>query len=540
MKLTDTIKATPIAADKSIRTEEIRAITSGDAGKILPLAFIPLLREDRVSRGKLRIKVEMGETAETLLNAINVSVYAHFVPFLALDQFNGLDQLNRSYRGEPETEGGDVVPFFKSNAYVAGSSEIYDTLGIHFAEGDLINHSVKNAYNALVTFRRKARSTKLPLRSEGGNTLARAFWKNSAFNHIVPDFDQAMIDGEVDLNLAAVSLPVKGLGIKGSDAASSKTGVLETGATASRDITGWQTNDTSMDFFIEEEAANAGFPAIYAELASQGITLSLSNIEMAKKTAAFAALRKRFAGHDDEYIIDLLMSGIRVPDAQMSQPILLDRKQTLLGYSKRYATDSGNLDKSVTTGHTFVDLNFRTPPMNTGGIILITCEIVPEQLFERQWDAFLGTTDPARLPEFTRDFLDPEKVDIVPNKYVDVQHSDPDGTFGYAPLNHVWNRKIPRVGGKFMRQLGDPFTEDRQRIWSVETTDPTLTEDFYLVNELPKTVFADQTVDSFEITTIGGCQIVGNTVFGKGLQEDTGDYTALLDDVDDTRIDQSA
>lgn len=538
MNLTDTIKATPIQTDKSIRTEEVRAITSGDAGKSLPLAVFPVLREDRAN-GKLRIKFEMGETAQTLLNAINVTVRVDFVPYLAFERFNGLDQLNRSYSGIPETDGGAVVPFFETVTF-RRDAEFWNTLGMHFPEDSEVNSAPVEAYNALINFRRKARSTKLPLRSKTDRTLARAFWKNSAFNNIVPDFDQAMIDGEVDLNLAAMRLPVKGLGIKGSDSASTKTGVSETGETATRDYTGWQTNDSNMDFFIEQEAGNAGFPAIYAELAEKGITLSLSNIEMAKQTAAFAALRKRFAGHDDDYIIDLLMSGVRVPDAQMAQPILLDRKSTLIGYNRRYATDAANLDKSVTTGETYVDLRFRTPALNTGGVILVTAEIVPEQLFERQYDFWLGETNVAKYPEFTRDFLDPEKVDIVPNKFVDVEHSDPDGTFGYAPLNHHWNRNIPRVGGKFYRQLGDPFVEDRQRIWSVETVDPALTEDFYLVNELPKTVFADQNVHSFEITTIGGVQFIGNTVFGKGLQEDTGDYEALMADNDTSRIDQTA
>ena len=52
------------------------------------------------------------------------------------------------------------------------------------------------------------------------------------------------------------------------------------------------------------------FNGIWAELTSGNATLSLADIEQARKTAAFARLRSSYDGIDDEYIIDLLMQGI--------------------------------------------------------------------------------------------------------------------------------------------------------------------------------------------------------------------------------------
>jgi predicted Rdx family selenoprotein len=212
----------------------------------------------------------------------------------------------------------------------------------------------------------------------------------------------------------------------------------------------------------------------------------------------------------------------------------------MIGYNQRYATDAANLDTSVTNGYATVDLNLRTPQMNTGGVIMITAEIVPEQMWERKKDYYLYNTSADNLPNYLRDYLDPEKVSVVKNDHLDVLHTTPNGTFGYAPLNHEFQRDMVNVGGKYYRPANDAFDEDRAKIWTVETTNPTLSDDFYLVSSLHKKVFSDQVADSFEITCISDVEITGNTVFGEGLIEadTTSDYEAITAEVDSARIDK--
>jgi hypothetical protein len=244
-----------------------------------------------------------------------------------------------------------------------------------------------------------------------------------------------------------------------------------------------------------------------------------------------------FQGHDDDYIIDTLMSGIRIPDQAMKQPILLAQQRTQMGYQQRFASDAANLDESVTVGGALVDITMRTPAINTGGVIVITAEITPEQLFERQKDHYLHNTSVNNYPEFTKDTLDPEKVSIVTNSHIDVDHSTPNAIFGYAPLNHEYMRSAPNIGGKYYRpEVDAAFDEDRQKIWANETVDPELTEDFYLCNNVHHKVFADSTSDAFEITARGTFEITGNTVFGGALKEATDDYDQVMADVDQTRL----
>jgi len=550
MRMTEMIPNSPIAVQKSVRSAKGRVLTSGDAGKILPLKYEWLHREDGVRSGKVRVNVEMMETSEMLMNGVGVTLYAHFVPMLAFDRFNGsMDELNRSYKKE-NGAAGSVVPFFETGKYYNSSSSsvgttsntdlenigsfgmstFFQTMGMHFETGNL-NSTVVEAYNAIVNHRRKARSKSLPLRNAYDYTLADAFWINNGMQNIVPDYDQNLIDGQVTLAGLTFQAPIKAPAYRSDN----RSGT----ASANNTIDSNTTAPAMVGTDIIDEGDMYLFEDIYAELTTGGnATMSLADIEQARKTAAFAKLRAKYDGIDDEHVIDLLMSGIRVPEEALKQPILLGRQRAMIGFNQRYATDGANLDKSATNGMATIDMSFRTPAFNTGGIILVCAEIVPEQLWERKKDYFLYTTDPDTLPNYLSDVLDPEKVAVVKNDHADVNHATPDGTFGYAPLNHEWQRDAVNVGGKYYRPANDAFDEDRAKIWTAESANPTLNEDFYLCSGLHKKVFADQVSDSFEITCLSDMQIVGNTVFGAGLQETdaTSDYDTITSQVDSSRI----
>jgi hypothetical protein len=545
MRMTEMIPTGPIKVQRSVRRDRGRVLTSADAGKILPIKYIPMLREDAVRRGRVRLNFEMMETAEMLMNGINVHVYAHYVPLLAFDRFNGsMDELNKAYQKENGI-GGSVVPYFGSISSAAAldttagdAATFLQTMGIH-TQAATMNSTIVEAYNAIVNHRRKARSASLTTRTALDWSLAEAFW-GLENNHIVPDFDQKLVDGEVSLAGLTFKAPLRSSELQSNSQANDQGQFAPGDETlvANDHYSAVARGSTWSD---EGSYWEADLTKIWIELESGGqATMSLADIDQAKKTAAFAKLRSMYDGIDDEHIIDLLMEGIRVPEEQLKQPILLSKASTMIGYNQRYATDAANLDTSVTNGYATVDMTLRTPQMNTGGIILITAEIVPEQMWERKKDYYLYETDPDNLPNYLRDYLDPEKISVVQNDHLDVNHSTPNGTFGYAPLNHEYMRDMVNIGGKYYRPSDDAFDEDRAKIWTAETTDPTLSDDFYLVDSLHKKVFSDQNADAFEITCLSDVEITGNTVFGERLLEAdaTSDYEAITNLVDDARIEK--
>lgn len=541
----ENLNVTPVAVERSMRVDEKRILTSGYAGKFLPIAAIPLLREDSVRNSRMRVSVEMAETAEMLANAVQVRVRAYAVSKLAFERFNGLDSLNRSYKGEPEIDG-QVLPWFEQDGLADAGvpRDIYKVLGVHSpsAGGDLpVSTDYMEAYNAIWNFEASERSPSLELRHHFDSSLAPAFWSHTAFKHVKPSFDSAMIDGQVPLNVTSADIYIKGLAVTSG----AQDGGFGEGKDSEGEITAYQQHVKTSDgnSVIVDVTGSPGQmrPKLIAELEQAGISISVANIDMARETAAWARVRNSYQGITDEYMIDLLMEGIAIPELMMKRPMLIADQQTIIGMAQRYATDSGNLDKSATRGMTYVDLNLRVPRLNTGGVLMVVAEIVPEQTFERRKDHYLctGTTTAENMPNHLNDILDPEPVTVVQNSDVDTDHDQPTGVFGYAPLNHEWIRNTPNIGGKFYRgDASAAWTEVRSRIWAAEQQNPKLGTDFYLAGNIHHDVFADQNTDPFEIMAVGRVMIEGNTYFGPALREATDDYQTILDDVDQDRIDQ--
>lgn len=544
------MKTTPIPVTRTIRPIGHRVLTSFEPGYSVPVLAIPLLREDAVAGAQFSVAFEMKETVEVLMNAVNARVMVHLVPKTAFERFDGLDSINKSYEGLPPMDGADVVPWFETmTAPAHGANAILKKMGKHARPGTTINTEYIEAYNAIWNFRAKNRSPDIEPRTRLDATLAPAFWQHQTFAHIVPDFDQAAMDGSVPLSISNAKLPVKGIGIYGAGVPNAAaTNALETGG----DTTVYPANGSwlvgenvagSAKLIVKRDLEHTAnyFPDVWAELQDNGVSISLANIEMAKKTQAFAKLRQQYNGHSDEYIIDLLMDGISVPEQAWNQPILLHDSNTVFGMSKRYATDAENLTESVVNGMTMLEVRFRCPPVPMGGVILMTVEVAPEQLFERQMDPYLHATTVAELPQFLRDTLDPEKVVIVKNEEIDLDHDTPTATFGYAPLNHQWARSVPAIGGKFYRPAVDAaFDEARQRIWAVETQNPVLSKDFYLCTTMHQKPFVLTTGDNFEVLVRGEAAIRGLTVFGGMLVEANGDYAAIEEEQPRDRIDKDA
>lgn len=538
------LDTTPLNIPRTLRGHELRTLTSLPAGKMVPIAVSPVLREDAVQRGRMRLTFEMHETAEVLLNAVNVNVLAYLVPWLAMDRFNSLEEFNLSYEGETYP-GLSPVNFFETHVKGAHEDEeIYTYLGIHASPGDNVNSMYREAYNQIWNFRATNRSPDIAPRLITDETLAPAFWVHERFGHIVPDFDQAKIDGEVALNIVDGKMHVKGIGFDTSHTSGqTNIAIRESGQspTTRNFAKAAQSSTASNNIYVEEDPDNAGWPLVFAEMQANGITVSLANIELARKAQAFAQLREQYSGHSDEWIIDLLMDGISLPEQAWKQPILIGSGETIFGQNKRYATDAANLAESAVNGATFVDLAVRTPVVPTGGVLMVVAEITPEQLFERQQDPFFALSSVDDLPQYLRDELDPEKVEVVSNNFVDTDHGQPTDTFGYGPLNFKWNYKSPRIGGRYYRpEVDAPTDDDRQRIWAVETQDPALATDFYVATNMHSKPFLDTVADPFECVLQGQLVISGHTVFGHQLIEASDDYAEVMEEAPQERIDKTA
>lgn len=544
---------TPVTFNRSVRPDEGILLSSGRAGVVMPVCCIPLLAGDSAG-GQVELQFELREMPKPLQNGVTVNAQAWFVPKSAHPQFSGRDELLHARSGEAikTIEGGGKKtrtppPFFFS--FTGGSvntfanSDFAKSLGLHVPPGSVVNSDWIDAFNLIYNFRLAAHSSKLPLRSYAAEniglacSLPPAFWPSSRLSSVVPDYERALVVGSFDLDVAAGRLPVSGIGLTGGSTPVSSTAIRQTGGTTATKPALKEGNIANANglAIATTGTAPAIWPDIYAEMTGQNISITLAELDRARKTQAFARLRASYAGNDatgadnDNTIVAHLMQGISVPEDAFSRPWLLDSKRIPFGMAERFATDAANLEQSVSQGVASLALSLNVPQQDVSGVIIVTVEVLPERIDERMSDEFLLATYPEHLPNALRDSLRTEPVDHVLNRRVDAKHSSPNGLYGYEPMNEKWKRSFTRLGGIFYQAApGAGFSQNRAAIWQTEIVNPTLSGTHYLAPvPFPHTVFADTLAPAFEVTCRHRVAISGLTQFGDVLAEDNNDYSVV-------------
>lgn len=534
---------TPVQFNRTTRRDQGVGMTSIRAGLVNPITYAQLLRGDSAA-GQVQVALQLAEMPKPLENSVTANIQAWFVPKSANPKFSGYDEFMHSYNGDPiktlgaadrtppaffdTLTGADLTTFF--------ATDFAKKLGLH-PTGDDINTDLIDAFVLLYNFRLAAHSTKLTRKEyakenlSNSTALPRAFWPTGHFSHIVPDYERALVVGSLDLDVTAGQIPISGIGYMGAAVSEGTFNKKLSDKTTDGAAGRWATMD-GPNKFVGKMDANA-FPEIFAEMSGQTVGITLADIDKARQTQAFAKLRAAYAGNDatgfdnDDTILADLMQGFRVPDEMFKRPWLLDSQRVTFGMQERHATDAANLEDSVTLGQASATLSCNVPVQDTGGYIMVTCEIVPERLDERQQDPGIFVTTVEELPNALRDIQRPEPVDPVPNKRIDSRHSTPNGVYGYEPMNAKWDRTFTRLGGEFYQaDPSNPFTEARTGIWQTSLVDPAFTADHWLCPDpFPHNVFADTTGDCAQVVFRQNLRISGLTQIGDVLQEDNGEYT---------------
>jgi hypothetical protein len=540
----------PIEFGRSIRPDYTSLITSAKAGVVAPILMIPHHRGDSAS-GRINVRMNLAEMPAPLENAVIARVQAWFVPRPSLPQFTGLDEYTHSFHGTDISQLGAAArtPPALFNTVGTGaiaaaqSSEFFTVLGLHLVASTAINTDYIDAYNLVQNFRLAAHSSKMTrydYYSENATTsleLKPAFWPRNRMHNIVPDYEQALVKGSLDLDVAVGKVPVTGIGTTGTTFPDSSATSYETSGTASVSYTSAQIIDGAVNgrLTVEEDPDNSGFPGIFAELADNTVTVSLMDIDKARTTNAFARRVAQMEGsnfsgfNNDDVLMAELMQGFTVPNELLNRPWLIDSQTVVFGMNERHATDAANLDDSVVTGQAQVSIAYNVPTANYGGIGMVTVEVMPERLYERQSDEYLYCTTVDDLPNAMRDSLRTEPVDIVLNRRVDAAHTTPAGTFGYEPMNAKWRRERTIMGGEFRQTTpGTPVTTARTQIWQADYVDPAFTSDHWLCpHPFPQNVFSVPANDIVNIAATADLTFVGHTVFGDDLVEDNGEFLAV-------------
>lgn len=545
--------STPVPYENTLRPDNRVAMTSGRAGVVVPLGYIPVLPGESVG-GKVGCDLKLAEMPRPLSNAVVANFQAWLVPKTAMPQFPGRDELNHAMTGDVIKSLGSAdrspPPFFTTisgaSVTTAAASDFFKALGLHIPTGSTINSDLIDAFNLIWNFRAAAHSSRLARRQYASESIANAttlppaFWPSGRFAHVVPDYEAALVQGSLDLDVLAGTLDVLGIGWdNGSPAGNTKTNIRQSdgsSATFTGKIVGEGLNPATagnVALYVKSDAAN--FPDITVPLAGRTLAVTLNDIDKARIRQAYAKLHAVYAGNDatgfdnEDTLVALLMQGINPGAENFKRPILLDSKRVPVGFAERFATDSANLDVSVVEGRAQCTLALNTPKVDVGGVIIYTVEVLPERLDERMTDEWLMCTTFDHYPNPLRDIQRTLPVDMVLNRRVDAKHTTPAGLYGYEPMNHRWKRDVTALGGAFFKATpGGIEPETRAGLWLADIVDPVLNSHHHIAPQpFPHDVFADTLAPAFEVVARHVCSIVGNTQFGDVLTEANDDYLAV-------------
>lgn len=523
------MKTDPIPVVRQHRPVKVENFTTVTVGKIAPVAAFGLLRGDSCS-GRLEVAIEMNETYEVLYNSMQARVNLWFVPKVALDRFQRNPTFfERSAVGEPITNevGAATIPFLPTTPYAI--NPIFKSLGMLEKPGRAVITDYVESYNQIVAYSYRNRSKALTPPLLTSTALATAMWGPNAFSNMVPDFDQGMIAGETPLTVVEGNLPVAGIGFVNANSLTGSTPSVREAGGGTRTYPESASVNAASDTVRVKSNGNAGaaVPDIYAKMSTNGISVALANIDQARKLVEWAKFREQYEGHRDPFVIETLMAGLPINEQLWFSPMLLDTKTLDFKQIKRMATDGANLSNGVANGVVVTSLGCNVPQNPYGGIVMMTIEAVPEQLFERQSDPYFTTTDLDDLPRYDRDVLNPMPVVEVKNREVDVQHATPEGRFAFAERNWQWANNPVRVGGDLFVANGDaPTLVDRRVIYATEVANPQLNTEFYLATTLGKDVFLEKTRDPFKVGVGGMLDVMGLTVIG-AVHESEANYDAV-------------
>lgn len=534
--------STPVPYEASMRPDSEVIMTSGRAGVVVPVGYIPVLPGESMS-GRVGIDIKLAEMPRPLLNAVAANVQAWFVPKSAMPQFPGRDELNHAMTGEPIKSLGasDRTPpaYFSTitgaTLVTAAGSDFFKTIGLHVPAGATINTDLIDAFNLIYNFRLAAHSSRLTRRKyasediAASTTLPPAFWPSGRFAHVVPDYEQALVQGSLDLDILAGRLPVYGLSyVDASTAAPANLKKTRNSDAA----TGAHYADVRVNAAGSPDDANV---KVWVDAAMTTIGVTVNDIDKARIAQAYAKLHAAYAGNDatgfdnETTLVALLMQGLDPGAENFKRPWLLDSKRVPVGFAERFATDSANLDASVTVGRAQAKLTLNVPRTDVGGVVIYTVEVLPERLDERMSDEWVLCTKFDDFPNPLRDIQRTLPVDMVLNRRLDAKHTTPAALYGYEPMNAKWKRDFTRLGGVFYEATpGAVVTESRAGLWQTDIVNPDFEGTHHLAPvPFPHDVFADTLAPAFEVTARHVCTLVGNVQFGDVLTEANDDYAAV-------------
>lgn len=460
---------------------------SGEMGNLIPAGLMEVLPGDTIQHATSAL-IRVTPLLAPVMHPVDVRMHHWFVPFRLV-----WDDWEDFITGGPDGLDASSFPTVDLDTTGQAVGSLADYLGV--PAGGTTTQTVSalpfRAYQLVFNewYRDQDLMTERVIDTTSGAdtttdlTIAPIAWEKDYFTSARPWTQKG---AEVSLPLTG-SAPITGLGI---DSAGTLQGVSDTvketeGTGTISYSDSWQGGNLR----AEEDPDNAGYPNIYANL--DAVTAATVNdLRLALALQRYEEARARYGSRYTEYLRYL---GVKSSDARLQRPEYLGGGRQNIQFSEVLQTAEGtttNVGELRGHGIGAMRSNRYRRFFEEHGLVLSFLSVRPKTVYmqglNRLWNR--------RTKE---DFWQRELQHIgqqeVLNKEIYMEHTTPEGVFGYIDRYEEYRRQPSRVSGEFQ-------TSDLN-FWHMARSlgaDPALNASFVQCSPTDR-VFAEQTKDALWI-----------------------------------------
>lgn len=453
-------------------------LLSCNMGELVPCATLDVLPGDSF-RHVTSVLVRATPLLAPVMHPVHVKVHHWFVP-LRLIWAN----FENFITGGPDGNNATVPPYVTAPAVTGFDvGTLADYLGVPPEVPDAQVSALPFRAYAMIWnefYRDQDLQTALTVSTGDGSdtttsvALQNIGWEKDYFTTARP-WEQKGTAVTVPIGTQA---PVMGLGVYNTATIAAQNNIVQADGSTSN-FTSGVASQSNPSLAMRVAGAADRTPSIYADLAA-ATGVNINDLREALAIQRFQEARARYGSRYREYLRDY---GVRSSDARMQVPEYLGGGKQTIQFSEVLQTAEGTDPVGTLRGHGIGAMrsNRYRRFFEEHGIILSLMSVKPKTMYvqglPRLWSR------QTKEDYFTKEFAHIGQQEVL-NKEVYLDHTTPDGVFGYQDRYDEYRRSESRVSGEFRTTTLDHWHAAR-----IFGSDPALNASFVQSNPT-KRIFA--------------------------------------------------
>lgn len=502
---------------RNTRRESMTNLGRFRGGKLSPVMFTAV----RPSEGGMlsqNITFELDPIAGRMVTAMYAELTLVYVPVQAMDALKNPDG---DYAGLTEVVREKLLsgnPLFG----LEDENEISKRCRINprsIAGVKKVSETIRLGHNAAVNFlrtRKYVKATKLLASSTAITPALISRTSLEMLNGVLDPDDR--IDGEVNLSIPSVSLPVGGIGTTTNTTAHPLTNVRQTTGVSPSWPNAADTWTTGNGFAIRLDGVGAqAKPSIFAHLNGVEVQgMSLRDLYNAEEKDSLVRVLRKIVDENSEYGEEMAVRyahGLSVDPGRM--PFILSEQRVQFGRNLVGASDTAGVQENVRRSDMAASINVMVPVPKTelGGVIITFASLKPDETLAAQPHPFLS--DNWGVDNFVADEL---AKDPIPVTIRDVSSNPPTEAAESTRVMYTGHNALKQtyVSYGLSRQLDPTTVENKTAIWQLEIPLSVTPDNILYPDNLPQSPFKDKLAEVCTFTiasnmTLGTPMILGPT-----------------------------